>query len=224
MARLLRLGTRGSPLALWQANMVAATLRAVHGWRDDAIEIVTIRTTADKVQDRPLAEIGEKALWTKELDRALLDGEVDFCVHSMKDVESIRPDGIHIAAVRPRGDVRDRIVGAETIDKLKQGARVGTSSPRRAAQLRRLRPDLEIVPIRGNVETRLRKVESGEVDATLLASAGLKRLEIDAGTAIPTEILLPAPGQAVIGMECRTNDTRTQSVLSTVSNGITFNC
>jgi hydroxymethylbilane synthase len=115
-------------------------------------------------------------------------------------------------------------VGADSIDQLKQGATVGTSSPRRAAQLRRLRPDLVIVPIRGNVETRLKKVENGEVDATLLASAGLKRLEIDAGTAIPTEVMLPAPGQAVIGMECRTNDTRTQSVLSTVSNGITFSC
>src|SRR5206468_7316908 len=146
------------------------------------------------------------------------------CVHSMKDVESERPDGIHIAAVRPRGDVRDRIVGAESIDKLKPGARVGTSSPRRKAQLRRLRPDLEIVPIRGNVETRLKKVESGEVDATLLAAAGLKRLEMNAGTAIPTEIILPAPGQAVIGMECRTNDTRTQSVLSTVNNQITYSC
>jgi hydroxymethylbilane synthase len=142
----------------------------------------------------------------------------------MKDVESVRPRGIHIAAVRPRGDVRDRIIGAESIDKLKQGAIVGTSSPRRAAQLLRLRPDLEIVPIRGNVETRLKKVESGEVDATLLASAGLKRLEIDAGTAIPTEIILPAPAQAVIGIECRTDDTRTQSVLTTINNGITFNC
>jgi hydroxymethylbilane synthase len=120
--------------------------------------------------------------------------------------------------------VRDRIVGAESIDKLKQGAVVGTSSPRRAAQLLRLRPDLKIVPIRGNVETRLRKVEDGEIDATLLASAGLKRLEIDAGTAIPTEIILPAPGQAVIAMECRTDDNRCQSVLSTVSNGITYNC
>ena len=163
-------------------------------------------------------------MWTKELDRALLEGEVDFCVHSMKDVESVRPPEIHIAAVRPRGDVRDRIIGAESIDALKQGAVVGTSSPRRAAQLRRLRPDLKIVPIRGNVETRLKKVESGEVDATLLASAGLKRLEIDAGTAIPTEIILPAPGQAVIAMECRSNDTRYQSVLSTVNNGITYNC
>lgn len=220
----LRLGTRGSPLALAQARKVAAAIETAQRWPDGWVQIVEVRTTGDKVQDRPLADIGGKALWTKELDRALLEGEVDFCVHSMKDVESVRPKGIHIAAVRPRGDVRDRIVGAESIEKLKEGAKVGTSSPRRAAQLRRLRPDLRIVPIRGNVETRLSKVESGEVDATLLASAGLKRLDINAGTAIPTETLLPAPGQAVIGMECRTNDTRTQSVLSTVSNGITFNC
>ena len=220
----LRLGTRGSPLALAQARKVAAAIETAQRWPDGWVQIVEIKTTGDKVQDRPLAEIGGKAMWTKELDRALLEGEVDFCVHSMKDVESERPSEIHLAAVRPRGDVRDRIVGADSIDLLKQGARVGTSSPRRAAQLRRLRPDVEIVPIRGNVETRLTKVESGEVDATLLASAGLKRLEIDAGTAIPTEVMLPAPGQAVIGMECRTNDTRTQSVLSTVSNGITYNC
>ena len=220
----LRLGTRGSPLALAQARKVAAAIESAQRWPDGWVQIVEIKTTGDKVQDRPLAEIGGKALWTKELDRALLEGEVDFCVHSMKDVESVRPDEIHIAAVRPRGDVRDRIVGAESIDGLKQGATVGTSSPRRAAQLWRLRPDLQIVPIRGNVETRLKKVESGEVDATLLASAGLKRLEIDAGTAIPTEIILPAPGQAVIAMECRTNDTRTQSVLSTVNNQITYDC
>jgi hydroxymethylbilane synthase len=220
----LRLGTRGSPLALAQARKVAAAIETAQRWPDGWVQIIEIKTTGDKVQDRPLAEIGGKGLWTKELDRALLEGEVDFCVHSMKDVESERPKEIHIAAVRPRGDVRDRIVGAESIDKLKPGATVGTSSPRRAAQLRRIRPDLKIVPIRGNVETRLKKVESGEVDATLLASAGLKRLEIDAGTSIPTEILLPAPGQAVIGMECRTNDTRTQSVLSTASNGITYHC
>jgi hydroxymethylbilane synthase len=120
--------------------------------------------------------------------------------------------------------VRDRLIGAESIDKLKEGAIVGTSSKRRAAQLLSMRPDLKIVSIRGNVETRLKKVESGEVDATLLAAAGLKRLGIDAGTAIPTEILLPAPGQAVIGMECRTNDTMTQSVLTTISNQITYDC
>jgi hydroxymethylbilane synthase len=220
----LRLGTRGSPLALAQARKVAAAIEAAQRWPDGWVEIVEYKTTGDKVQDKPLADIGGKGLWTKELDRALIEGEVDFCVHSMKDVESIRPPEIHIAAVRPRGDVRDRIIGAESIDKLKQGATVGTSSPRRTAQLLRLRPDLKIVPIRGNVETRLKKVESGEVDATLLASAGLKRLEIDAGFAIPTEVMLPAPGQAVIGMECRSNDTRTQSVLSTVNNGITYNC
>src|SRR3954451_11918259 len=220
----LRLGTRGSALALAQARKVAAAIETAQRWPDGWVQIVEITTSGDKERDRPLAEIGGKALWTKELDRALIAGEVDFCVHSMKDVESIRPKEIHIAAVRPRGDVRDRIVGAASIEELKKGAVVGTSSPRRKAQLLRLRPDLQIVPIRGNVETRLRKVEEGEVDATLLAAAGLKRLEISAGTAIPTEVILPAPGQAVIGMECRTNDTRTQSVLTTVNNQITFEC
>jgi hydroxymethylbilane synthase len=220
----LRLGTRASPLALAQARKVAAAIETAQRWPEGYVEIVPVTTTGDKVQDRPLAEVGGKGLWTKELDRALIEGAVDFCVHSMKDVESVRPEEIHIAAVRPRGDVRDRIIGAESIDRLKQGAVRTCRPPRRAAQLQRLRPDLNIVPIRGNVETRLRKVEEGEVDATLLASAGLKRLNIDAGTSIPTEIILPAPGQAVIGMECRTNDNHTQGILGTVNNGITFNC
>jgi hydroxymethylbilane synthase len=220
----LRLGTRGSPLALAQARKVAAAIETAQRWPEGYVELVTITTTGDKVLDKPLSEIGGKGLWTKELDKALIAGELEFCVHSMKDVESVRPREIHIAAVRPRGDVRDRIVGAESIDKLKKGAVVGTSSKRRAAQLLRLRPDLKIVPLRGNVETRIRKVESGEIDATLLASAGLKRLDLNVGTAIPTEVLLPAPGQAVIGMECRTNDTRTQSVLTTVNNQITYSC
>ncbi len=220
----LRLGTRGSALALAQARKVAAAIETAQRWPDGWVQIIEITTTGDRVKDRPLAEIGGKALWTKELDRALLDGEVDFCVHSMKDVESVRPGDIHIAAVRPRGDVRDRLVGAPSIDALKEGARVGTSSPRRKAQLLRLRPDLRVVPLRGNVDTRLKAVESGELDATLLSAAGLKRLEIGAGTAIPTEVILPAPGQAVIGMECRTNDTRTQSVLTTVNNQITYDC
>lgn len=220
----LRLGTRGSQLALAQARKVASAIEAAQRWPEGYIEIVPMTTTGDEVKDRPLAQIGGKGLWTRELDRALLAGEVDFCVHSMKDVESVRPRDIHIAAVRPRGDVRDRLIGAESIDKLKQGAVVGTSSPRRAAQLLSLRQDLKIVPLRGNVETRLARVEAGEIDATLLASAGLKRLGIDAGTAIPTEVLLPAPGQAVIGMECRTDDTQTQSVLTTVSNEITYAC
>src|SRR5205085_6931764 len=197
----LRLGTRGSPLALAQARKVAAAIETAQRWPDGWVQIVEITTTGDKVQDRPLAEIGGKMTWTKELDRALMDGEVDFCVHSMKDVESVRPENIHVAAVRPRGDVRDRIIGGASIDELKQGAVVGTCSPRRKAQLLRLRPDLQIVPLRGNVETRIEKVKSGEVDATLLCAAGLKRLDIAEGTAIPTETLLPAPGQAVIAME-----------------------
>src|SRR5438270_4663713 len=220
----LRLGTRGSPLALAQARKVAAAIETAQRWPEGYVELVTVKTTGDKVQDRPLSEIGGKGLWTKELGTALIDGKLHFCVHSMKDVESVRPKEIHIAAVRPRGDVRDRLIGAESIDKLKNGAVVGTSSKRRAAQLLRLRPDLRIVPLRGNVETRLKKVESGEIDATLLSAAGLKRLEIKAGTAIPTEIILPAPGQAVIGIECRTNDTETQSVLTTVNNQITYDC
>jgi hydroxymethylbilane synthase len=220
----LRLGTRGSALALAQARKVAAAIETSQRWPDGWVQIVEITTTGDKVKDRPLAEIGGKGLWTKELDRALLEGEVDFCVHSMKDVESVRPERIHIAAVRPRGDVRDRIVGAASIDELKQGAVVGTASARRKAQLLRLRPDLKIVLLRGNVDTRLKAVESGQVDATLLSAAGLKRLDIAAGTAIPTEIILPAPGQAVIAMECRSNDTRCQSVLTTVNNQITYDC
>jgi hydroxymethylbilane synthase len=220
----LKLGTRGSALALAQARKVAAAIEVAQRWPEGYVEIIPVTTSGDKVRDRPLGDLGGKALWTKELDKALLAGELDFCVHSLKDVESVRPKEIHIAAVRPRGDVRDRIIGAESIDQLKQGAVVGTSSKRRAAQLLRLRPDLKIVPLRGNVERRLETVESGEIDATLLAAAGLKRLGIDAGTAIPTEVLLPAPGQAVIAMECRTNDTRTQSVLTSVNNQITYDC
>src|SRR5690348_1860581 len=163
-----RLGTRGSPLALTQAHMVRDALAAAHALAPDAIEIVPIRTTGDKVQDRALEEIGGKALWTKELDRALLDGEIDAAVHSMKDVETIRPQEIAIAAMLPRADVCDRLIGADSIDALAQGAVLGTSSPRRAAQLRRLRPDLKIVLFRGNVDTRLAKLAAGEADATLL--------------------------------------------------------
>ena len=219
----LRLGTRGSPLALAQARKVAAAIETAQRWPADLIEIVPIKTKGDEVQDRPLAEMGGKGVWTKELDRALLEREVDFCVHSMKDVESIRPPGIHIAAMRPRGDFRERLIGADSLDALKQGAVVGTSSPRRAAQLRNLRPDLKIVPLRGNVETRLEKVRAGEVDATLLTSAGLKRLGLpDVGVAIPVEVMLPAPGQGAIGIECRTDDNITQSVLTTINNEICF--
>lgn len=198
----LRLGTRGSPLALTQARMVIAALRAAHDWAEDAIEIVTIKTSGDRIQDRALAEVGGKALWTKELDRALIDGEIDFAVHSMKDVETIRPAEITIAAMLPRADVRDRLIGAATLADLPRGARVGTSSPRRSAQVRRARPDAEIVLFRGNVDTRLGKLAAGEAEATLLAGAGLIRLGRDeVGHAIPVEDMLPAPAQGAVGIE-----------------------
>ena len=217
-----KLGTRGSQLALAQARKVASALEVAQRWESGHIEIVAIKTTADKVRDRPLAEIGGKGLWTKELDAALLEGRTDFSVHSMKDVESERPKSIRIAVIRPRGDHRERLIGAESIEALKKGAVVGTSSPRRAAQLLNLRPDLKIVPLRGNVETRLKKVEKGEVDATLLTAAGLKRLGLqDVGAAIPTEVMLPAPGQGAIGIECRADDGMTARMLATIDDETT---
>jgi len=222
---MLRLGTRGSPLALVQANLVRDALLAAHGWGPEGVEIVPIRTTGDKVQDRPLAEIGGKALWTKELDRALLDGEIDLAVHSMKDVETIRPDSIAIAAMLVREDVRDRLIGADTIDALPHGARIGTSSPRRAAQMRRIRPDLSIVPLRGNVDTRLAKVRDGEADATLLAAAGLERLERpDVGAPIPLDQLLPAPSQGAVGIEVRADDVATRMLVSAIGDPVTERC
>lgn len=221
----LRLGTRGSPLALVQANLVRDALLAAHGWSANEIEIVPIRTTGDKVQDRPLAEIGGKALWTKELDRALLAGEIDFAVHSMKDVETLRPESIAIAAMLPREDVRDRLIGAASIAALPHGARIGTSSPRRAAQMRRIRPDLAVVPLRGNVDTRLAKVRAGEADATLLAAAGLERLgRLDIGAPIPLDQLLPAPSQGAVGIEVRADDASTRALLAAIGDHTTERC
>jgi len=218
-----RLGTRGSPLALTQAAMVGDALRAVHGWPADAIETVVIRTTGDRIQDRALAEIGGKALWTKELDRALTAGEVDACVHSMKDVETIRPDVIAIAAVLPRADVRDRLIGAPSLAALPRGARVGTSSPRRAAQLRRRRPDLSILLFRGNVDTRLAKLAAGEVDATLLAAAGLDRLgRGEVGVALGD--MLPAPAQGAVGIEVRRDDADARAAVAAIDHPATAAC
>jgi hydroxymethylbilane synthase len=198
LERPLRIGTRGSPLALAQARLVADALRAAHGWDDEAIELVPITTSGDVIQDRPLAEVGGKALWTRELDACLAERRTDLSVHSMKDVETLRPDLFAIAAMLARADPRDRLIGADSIAALPEGALVGTSSPRRTAQLLARRPDLRTVPIRGNVETRLAKVARGEVGATLLAAAGLDRLGIDAGIALD---LLPAPAQGTIGVE-----------------------
>lgn len=221
----LRLGTRGSPLALVQAGMVRGAICAFQGWGEDAVEIVPIRTTGDRVQDRALAEIGGKALWTKELDRALIDGEIDCAVHSMKDVETIRPAAIRIAAMLARADVRDRLIGADSIAALRQGAVVGTSSPRRSAQLKRIRPDLETVFFRGNVDTRLAKLAAGEVDATLLAAAGLDRLgRFDIGVAISNDVMLPAPAQGAVGIEARADDERVIGWLAGIDHVDTHRC
>ncbi|MDQ4420417.1 hydroxymethylbilane synthase [Sphingobium sp. DEHP117] len=208
LGRPLRLGSRASPLAMAQVHLAADALCAAHGWHRDAIEIVPVTASGDKVLDRPLADIGGKALWTKELDQWLFEGHIDAAVHSMKDVETLRPDALEIAAMLPRADVRDTLVGAESIAAIPQGGRLGTSSPRRAAQVKRLRPDIEIVLFRGNVATRLARLERGEAEATLLATAGLARLgEAGVGVAIPAEQMLPAPAQGAIGIETlRAND------------------
>jgi hydroxymethylbilane synthase len=205
-----------------QAHMTRDALAAAHGWSPEQIAIVPIRTTGDRVQDRALAEIGGKALWTKELDRALLEGEIDAAVHSMKDVETIRPTRIAIAAMLPRADVRDRIVGVASLADLPQGAVVGTSSPRRAAQVLRHRPDAKIVLFRGNVDTRLAKLAAGEADATLLASAGLVRLgRADVGTPVPIDVMLPAPSQGAVGIEVQAEDTRARELVAAISHADT---
>jgi hydroxymethylbilane synthase len=223
--RPLRLGTRGSPLALTQARMTIAALRAAHGWDDSAVEIVPIKTSGDRIQDRALAEVGGKALWTKELDRALIDGEIDFAVHSMKDVETIRPAEIVIAAMLPRADVRDRLIGAESLAALPQGARVGTSSPRRSAQVRRARPDSAIVLFRGNVDTRLAKLAGGEAEATLLAGAGLDRLgRSEIGHPIALEDMLPAPAQGAVGIETLASRADIRALLGAIDDAATNAC
>lgn len=202
-ARPLRLGTRRSPLAMAQAEEARARLCAAHGWPQGAVELVPVIASGDKVLDRPLAEIGGKALWTRELDAWLAAGDIDFAVHSMKDVETLRPATFTVAAVLPRADVRDVLVGAPSIAAIPPGARVGTSAPRRAAQMLHARPDLTIVSFRGNVATRLGRLESGAAEVTLLAAAGLSRLGLgQVGHPLPAADWLPAPAQGAIGIEC----------------------
>ena len=206
--RRFRIGTRKSPLALAQAGEARDRLARAAGLAGDRLALAPVTASGDKVLDRPLAEIGGKALWTKELDGALLAGEIDLAVHSAKDVETLRPAGLVIAAVLPREDVRDVLVlrqaqdertGGNAIASLPAGARVGTGAPRRAAQLLHARPDCRIVPFRGNVATRLAKLAAGEADATLLAAAGLNRLgQAGVGVALPADTWLPAPGQGAI--------------------------
>ena len=217
---LLKLGTRGSPLALVQAEEVRRRLGEAHPElaAEDAVEIVVIKTSGDKIQDRTLSEIGGKGLFVKELDEAQLDRRIDIAVHSMKDLPTWLPDGLEIGAVLPREDPRDALfcAGAGSLAELPSGAVVGTASLRRQAQVLLARPDVTVVPLRGNVGTRLRKLADGEVDATLLAMAGLRRLgqEGEATAVLAPEEMLPAVAQGAITVTARRGDARTAGWLA----------
>ena len=221
----LRIGTRGSPLALVQANEVRARLAAAHGVDPERIVLEAIRTSGDMIRDRPLAEAGGKGLFTKEIEEALIAGRIDLAVHSAKDLPTVLPAGLIIAAVLPREDPRDVFISrkAAAVRNLLQGATVGTASPRRQALVKRLRPDLAVTTLRGNVKTRLRKLDAGEVDATLLALAGLKRLGLaSVATAIlPVDEFLPAVGQGIIAIDARGDDQRTLALLHPVNHAAT---
>ncbi len=218
----LRLGTRNSPLAMAQAVETRARLCAAHGWAEDAIELVPVLASGDKVLDRPLSEIGGKALWTKELDQWLGEGRIDLAVHSAKDVETIRPDAFHFAAFLPRADRRDCLVGAASIAAIPHGAVVGTSAPRRASQLLNLRPDCTVVTFRGNVATRLAKLQAGEADVTFLAAAGLERLgQSEVGAPLGSDEWIPAAAQGVIAIECRADDAETTALLAAIDHAPT---
>jgi hydroxymethylbilane synthase len=200
-----------------QAEEARARLCAAHGWEPAQVELVPVVASGDKVQDRPLAEIGGKALWTKELDAWLVEGLIDAAVHSMKDVETLRPAEIALAAVLPRADVRDVLIGAASIAALPEGATVGTSAPRRAAQLLHARPDCRVITFRGNVDTRLARLAAGEADATFLAAAGLERLGREGvGSPLGLEDWLSAPSQGAIGIECRADDERAREWLAAI--------
>jgi hydroxymethylbilane synthase len=217
----LRIGTRGSPLALWQAREVRVHLAAAHGVEPEAIAIEAIRTTGDVIQDRPLSEAGGKGLFTKEIEQALLDKAIDLAVHSSKDMPTALPAGLELAACLPRDDVRDAFISrkANSLTGLPHGAVVGTASLRRQAMVKRLRPDVSVVTFRGNVDTRLKKLDDGVVDATLLALAGLKRLGREAAATAVLEVdeFLPAVGQGAIGIEVREADGRTRDLLAKIN-------
>src|SRR6186713_132771 len=216
-APILKLGTRRSPLAMAQAAETRARLCAAHGWAGDAVELVPVLASGDKVQDRPLAEIGGKALWTRELDQWLDEGRIDAAVHSLKDVETWRPATLAIAAILPRADKRDVLLGAASLAALPRGATIGTSAPRRAAQLLHARPDCKVVVFRGNVATRIARLAAGEADATFLAAAGLARLgETGAGHPLDPAAWLPAPAQGAIAIECRAADQRVRELLGAI--------
>jgi len=214
----LRIGTRGSPLALAQAEETRLRLEQAFPELIGMIAIEVIHTTGDKIQDRPLAAIGGKGLFTKEIDEAQLEGRVDIAVHSMKDVPTVLPDGLCLSALLPREDVRDVLISSKgrSLAELPEGAVVGSASLRRASQILRRRPDLSVIPFRGNVQTRLRKLAEGQVDATLLALAGLNRLNLMPIEAVPLSVeeMLPAVAQGAIGVTCRADDSRALDYLA----------
>ncbi len=216
MVETLRIATRQSPLALWQAEDAAARLRAEHP--DLTVELVTMVTRGDKLLDSPLAKIGGKGLFVKELETAIYEGRADIAVHSMKDVPSVLPEGLHLATIIERENPHDALVSNKykSINALPKGAILGTSSLRREVLMRKCRPDLQFKTLRGNVNTRLSKLDAGEYDAIVLACAGLQRLDMDDRIAqeLPPEISLPAVGQGAVGIECRVDDKRINALLA----------
>lgn len=223
---IIRIATRKSPLALWQAEHVSASLRQIHAGLE--VELVTMSTQGDKILDTPLSKIGGKGLFVKELEQGMMDGQADIAVHSMKDVPVELPEGLHLAVIMHREDPRDAFVSNNytAIDQLPEGAVVGTASLRRECQLRERRPDLRIEPLRGNVNTRLGRLDEGRFDAIILASAGLKRLGfLDRITRIlEPEESLPAIGQGAIGIECRRDDARINALVAPLHHALTAHC
>lgn len=218
---VLRIGTRGSPLALAQAHETRARLMAAHDLPEDAFSIEVIATSGDRIQDRPLSEAGGKGLFTKELEEAMLDGRIDIAVHSSKDMPTVLPEGLALSAFLPREDPRDAFLGtaAKKISDLPRGVTVGSSSLRRQALILRMRPDLKVITFRGNVQTRLRKLHEGVADGTILALAGLKRLGLQniATDVMPLDEFPPAPGQGAICIESRISDGRVADMLSAIN-------
>ena len=224
--KLLKIATRQSPLALWQAEHIKARLLAMHA--DLQVELVTFVTQGDRILDTPLAKIGGKGLFVKELENALLDGRADLAVHSMKDVPMDLPEGLCLPVICEREDPADAFVSNhyQSIDDLPQGARLGTSSLRRKSQMQAHRPDLHIIDLRGNVGTRLGKLDAGEYDAIILAASGLKRLGLESRIRqiIATQLSLPAVGQGALGLECRTNDSAVLELIAPLADAKTEVC
>lgn len=225
---IIRIGTRGSPLALAQANDVRRRLMAAHGQGEASYEVVVIKTSGDRIQDRPLSEVGGKGLFTKEIEEALLNKDIDLAVHSMKDVATELPGGLAMSSILPREDVRDAFISLRhsSLEDMPAGGKVGTSSLRRAAQVKFLRPDLEVVEFRGNVQTRLQKLSDGVADATFLACAGLNRLSMsDRVTAhVDVTVMIPAVAQGAVGIEIRDDDEAIRDLLQPLNDEATALC